>query len=251
MRLNKTKILEERSKLENHPLLIENSIKNISDLQIFMNHHAYAVWDFMSLLKSIQHNIAPTSIPWVPTNGVRSELCRVINEIVMCEESDIDINGGFISHFDLYLQAMYEVQADHQSITDFIDTVTSGIDPISASTSAPARRFMRSTFNMIDNGPHCAAASFCYGRETVLPDVFNRILKQLNLNSVNAPKFHYYLNRHIEVDTDDHGPMSERLVDFFTDGDPIKILEAEDAAINSIKARIRLFDDILEEIKEG
>lgn len=251
MELNKKRILQERRKLDNHPLLVGDSIKTIDDLRVFMNHHVYAVWDFMSLLKNIQANITPTTIPWVPSSGVRSELARTINEIVMCEESDIDINGGHISHFDLYLQAMYEIQADYQAAVDFIETVSNGIDPISSCTSKPARKFMNVTFSMIDTGPHCAASSFCYGRETILPDVFTRILKQLDVNSINAPKLHYYLNRHIEVDSEDHGPMSEQLVNFFTNGDPIKVLEAEDAAIDSIRARIKLFDDILEEISEG
>ena len=42
--------IEESSKaLANHK--IYNAIETIEDLQIFMSHHIYCVWDFMNLIK--------------------------------------------------------------------------------------------------------------------------------------------------------------------------------------------------------
>ncbi len=244
MKLNKNRILEKKAQLENHSLLVTDTIQTLDDLRIFMSHHVYAVWDFMSILKSIQHNIVPSGGTWVPNKGNRTELARMINEIVLCEESDVDLNGGHISHFDLYLQSMYEVGASTYEITNFINMIDRGSNPVFASFSEPASKFMDVTFKTINKGPHCAAASFCYGRETVIPSMFTRILNQLNINELSAPKFHYYLQRHIEVDGEEHGPMSEHLVEYFIDNDPIKLMEAENAAIESIEARIQLFDDI-------
>lgn len=244
MKLNKALIEEHTSMLRNHSLLVTNNIQSKDDLRIFMEHHVFAVWDFMSLLKTLQNEVVPSKTPWMPTRGNRSSIARMINEIVMCEETDVASGGGSISHFDLYLQAMLEVNADTNSITSFLKNLEwSGTIPYHLA-SEPAEKFMRNTFGTIKRGPHCVAASFAYGRETIIPDMFTRLLTQLNISKLDAPKFHYYLQRHIEVDGDEHGPMSEHLVEFFCDDDPIKIHEAEQSAIAAIKARIEFFNDI-------
>jgi len=244
MRLNKTKIEEARAELENHSLLVTNSIQTIDDLVKFMDHHVYAVWDFMSLLKTVQHNITPSGNLWLPTTGSRSEIARMVNEIVLCEESDVHPSGGSVSHYDLYLLSMLEVGCDINPVEYFIDKVEKGNDPTTVCMSKPAAKFMKTTFDVIKQGPHCAAASFAYGRETVIPAMFTRILNQLDISGMKAPMFHYYLQRHIEVDGDEHGPMSEKLVEYFCEDNPMKIHQAEKAAIDSINARIKLFDDI-------
>jgi len=208
-----------------------------------MKYHVFAVWDFMSLLKTIQHNVVPSGNLWLPTQGTRSDIARLINEIVLCEESDISPDGqSSISHFDLYLQAMLEVGADTDPIKTYLNQVkeTGNI----SECSEVVREFVESTFDAIRRGPHCAAASFCYGRETVIPSMFIRLLRQINISNTDAPKFHYYLERHIQVDGEDHGPMSENLVNYFCKNDPFLIHEAEQAAIDAITARIKLFDRI-------
>lgn len=249
MKLNLNKINEKRSELENHPLLVTNSIQTIEELRIFMETHVYAVWDFMSLLKDIQHQIVPSGGVWTPTKGNRSELARMINEIVLCEESDKMPNGGHISHFDMYLMAMKEVGANTLYINLYTDYVARGSDPSCICSNKIAEKFVKVTFDIIKRGPHCTAAAFAFGRETVLPDVFTSILNQLNLNKLDAPMFHYYLQRHIEVDGDEHGPMSLQLVDYFIDNDPIKLMEAERAALDAIQARIDFFDAIERELR--
>lgn len=244
MKLNKTRIDEHSAMLKNHSLLVTNNIQSLDDLRVFMEHHVFAVWDFMSLLKTLQHEVVPSSKLWIPTKGTRSNIARMINEIVLCEESDVSPGGGSVSHFDLYLQSMLEVNADIKPVMTFLHNLEStGHIPYHLA-SKPAEKFMRTTFGAINRGPHCAAASFAYGRETIIPDMFTRLLGQLNISKLEAPKFHYYLQRHIEVDGDEHGPMSEYLVEYFCDNDPIKIHEAEEAAIKAIKARIEFFEDI-------
>jgi len=244
MKLNLKRINDKKAELENHPLLVTNCIQTKEDLKIFMQHHVYAVWDFMSLLKTIQHGAVPSGGTWFPTPANRTDIARMINEIVLCEETDKAPGGGSISHFDLYLQAMHEVGADTKPVISYLDAVQRGEDKISFCRSLPAQEFIESTFATIDKGVHCAAASFAFGRETVIPDMFKGLLSQLNINSLEAPRFHYYLERHIEVDGGDHGPMSEKLVEYFIGDDPIKAIEAEDAACNAIEARIRFFDQI-------
>jgi hypothetical protein len=246
MKIDLKKIQEHRYQLENHSLLVTNMIQSREDLKLFMEYHVFAVWDFMSLLKTMQHNIVPSGNIWLPTAGTRSNIARTINEIVLCEESDISPDGNSsISHFDLYLQAMLEIGADTKPITNYLDSVGKFNAHVECSHSSPiVMDFVNSTFKAIDRGVHCAAASFCYGRETVIPSMFKRILRQINISNTDAPKFHYYLERHIQVDGDDHGPMSENLVNYFCKDDPFLVYEAEQSAIDAIKARIRLFDGI-------
>jgi hypothetical protein len=246
MKIDLKKIQEHRSQLENHSLLVTNMIQSQEDLKLFMEYHVFAVWDFMSLLKTMQHNIVPSGNIWLPTAGTRSNIARMINEIVLCEESDISPDGNSsISHFDLYLQAMLEIGADTTPIRNYLESVGKFNAHVDCSHSSHiAMDFVNSTFKAIDRGVHCAAASFCYGRETVIPSMFKRILRQINISNTDAPKFHYYLERHIQVDGDDHGPMSENLVNYFCKDDPFLVYEAEQSAIDAIKARIRLFDGI-------
>lgn len=210
-----------------------------------MENHVYAVWDFMSLLKTLQHSVVPSGNIWLPNRGNRSDIARLINEIVLCEESDLDLSKtGSISHFDLYIQAMLEVGANIKPVQEFLTNVSNGQHPTESGATDAATKFMATTFKMIQKGPHCVAASFAYGRETVIPSMFDKILNQMYYTRLNAPKFYYYLDRHIQVDGEEHGPMSEQLVHYFCKDDPILIHEAEQAAIESIKARIQFFDDI-------
>ena len=124
MKLNLKKINEHRNLLENHSLLVTNTIQTIEDLRVFMENHVFAVWDFMSLAKSLQHSIVPSGVIWVPTAENRSDAARIVNEIILCEETDLSIDGNsYISHFDLYKMAMIEIGADTSRIDDFIEQV--------------------------------------------------------------------------------------------------------------------------------
>ena len=66
-------------------------IEQIEDLKIFIQYHVYAVWDFMSLLKTLQNNLTCTQVPWFPKGS--AETLQLINEIVVGEESDVDEYG--------------------------------------------------------------------------------------------------------------------------------------------------------------
>lgn len=235
--------------LTNHSLLSTNLIQTQADLCLFMEHHVYAVWDFMSLAKALQNRLCPSTDLWLPRKSIRDESARLINEIILGEESDTDLGGGSIAHFDLYIQAMIEVGADTKPIITFLDNVSArGIDwSLEHCDFVPecAREFMKSTFDFIKTDKtHVIASAFTYGREDVIPSMFEQILKQLNISAQTAKKFYYYLERHIEIDGDHHGPMAVRLVENVCDNDPIAFVEAEKAAVQAINARIKFWDAV-------
>src|SRR5882724_9804141 len=116
------RVEELKEQLVTHP--VYEAVKTLQDLRCFMEHHIYAVWDFMSLLKALQAVVAPAQPPWMPSS--QPELRRFVNEIVLGEECDEYNVGGtkrFISHFELYILAMEEVKADTKPIRQFIAVV--------------------------------------------------------------------------------------------------------------------------------
>lgn len=220
------------------------AISSIRELRVFMEHHVFAVWDFMSLLKYLQQALAPASVPWLPP--ANPEAARLINEIVLHEESDEAAVGGHPgrpheSHFQTYLRAMEEVGADTRPIRHFLELVTAhGVREALnwARMPEPARRFTRATFRLLaEDRPHCVAAAFAFGRENLLPDHFADILDGLRLASGTSGVFRHYLRRHVSLDGDDHGPAARRLVSSLCGEDPQRQAEARRAAVSAVAVR--------------
>ena len=246
-----------RKELATHPVYA--AVENMNDLTIFMQHHVYSVWDFMSLVKYLQHQIAPATTPWLPHGDAQVQ--RFINDIVLEEESDegIPLEDGtptYTSHFNLYAQAMEEVdKGSSQLIREFVEKVATGSLETALNTiqiPSAAKEFMDTTFNFVDSDkPHVIAAAFALGREHIIPEMFRALLDKMNITRDEAEVFHYYLDRHIELDGDHHGPMSLRMLDLLCEGDDAKIAEAEEAALNAIGARIKFWDGVLSAIQES
>ncbi len=237
-----------RQRLDQHPIYA--ALRTLDDLRVFMAHHVYSVWDFMSLIKYLQHAVAPARWPWTP--GVDPTVQRFINELNLEEETDAAAPGQpgeFTSHFQLYLGAMREVGADAERPARFVEIVrdqgiAAALD--SGLVPEPSRAFMRVTFAFIDSGlPHTVAAALALGREHVIPNMFRAFLARMAVSEREAPTFHYYLKRHVHLDEDFHAPLSIRLLEGLCAGDPVRIREAEAAAVAAIEARIRFWDGVL------
>jgi len=245
-----SEILPLRQALLTHP--IYQDMQNPQSLRIFMQYHVFAVWDFMSLLKSLQQHLSCVSVPWIPNTNPAG--CRLINEIVLGEESDEDGSGGFGSHFDLYLRAMNEFGAAPRWIDSMIASLRNGMTVAAALRSAevPAaiRHFVEHTFEEIQSGDACRIASaFTFGREDLLPSVFQRIVDELSETADGGLEvFRFYLRRHIELDGGEHGPMSEKLIVALCGTDESKWSGATDAAIGALTARLNFWDAIHGEI---
>ena len=119
-----TEVLDEirelRIKLKNHA--VYSSLNTVEDIQIFMQIHAFAVWDFMSLLKALQNKLTCVHVPWLPSEN--SKAARLINQIVVDEESDLNVDGLVKSHFEMYIEAMEEISADTTPINTFLEQLS-------------------------------------------------------------------------------------------------------------------------------
>lgn len=239
-----------RAPLEHHPVYA--AVEDIEDLRCFMQHHVYSVWDFMSLIKSLQAVVAPARTPWIPAED--GEVQRFINELVLEEESDVNgVDGGHSSHFALYLRAMEEVGADTSPIRGFVARVAAdGIDAALAAPGIPepSRRFTRQTFAFIDpERPHLAAAALALGREHIIPCMFRSILGRIRVDRAQAPIFHDYLDRHIHLDEDFHAPLSLRLLNRLCGDRAERLREATAAAETAVHARVALWDGVHQAIR--
>ncbi|TLF46363.1 DUF3050 domain-containing protein [Maribacter aurantiacus] len=237
-----------RTALKNHQLY--NELTTIADVRIFMDGHVYAVWDFMSLLKALQINLTCVTTPWIPSKNTNT--ARFINEIVLEEETDRDQAGNYKSHFEMYLEAMQEVDADTNTVEAFIDTVKKSGDIqtsiFQSELPDAVKEFMQFTFDVIAEGKaHKIAAAFTFGREELIPDMFLKIIES-NEKAPLFPKLEYYLKRHIELDGDEHGPLSLKMIMELCGNDPHKWDEVLEVSQRALERRIQLWDGITDGI---
>lgn len=237
---------EHRQRLLEHN--IYQSLRTLDDLRVFMEHHVFAVWDFMSLLKALQADLTCVTLPWVPKGSPSTR--RLINEIVLEEETDVDPLGNPISHFELYLRAMEECGADKEQINQLLQSLQEGKDVNGAldRTSVPAsvKLFVRNTFRIINAGKtHAIAAAFTFGREDLIPDMFRRLISDLYQRYPEKLKtFDYYLNRHVELDEEVHTPLALQMVNELCGDDEDKWQEALEVSKECIDMRIQLWNGI-------
>ncbi|MGI5242468.1 DUF3050 domain-containing protein [Dactylosporangium sp. CA-139066] len=244
----KAEIRPARERVVGHPLYA--ALNSHAAIVTFMEHHVFAVWDFMSLLKSLQRSLTCVAVPWVPSGPTGSR--RLINDIVLVEESD-ELRGGFISHFELYLEGMTEAGAGRTAIDAFIAALREGVAVpealVAAGVPAPSAAFTGTTWTFIQEAPvHCQAAAFAFGREDLIPDMFEQVVRVNEAGAGRLTTFVDYLARHIEVDGEEHTPMAMQMLADLCGDDPVKWTEAADTVNAALAARAELWTGILTEI---
>ena len=141
-----------RTQLLEHPVYTE--VTSVHDLRRFMEDHVFAVWDFMSLLKRLQQDLTCTRVPWFPADNARA--ARLINDIVIGEETDVDPDGSYVSHLDLYLRAMTDVGASTRQFDTFCSLARAGtsVEGGLVRTGVPAhvRAFVAHTMTLAQSG---------------------------------------------------------------------------------------------------
>ncbi|WP_405296584.1 DUF3050 domain-containing protein [Algibacter sp. Ld11] len=235
-----------REALNSHKLY--SNLASVNDIKTFMEQHVFAVWDFMSLLKALQNHLTNTSVPWTPVK--HPSTARFINEIVLGEESDINEFGEPKSHFEMYLDAMQQIGASTTNIEAFIKKIDQGIAVSKAievlNLPKGTKDFVAFSFKAIaTKAPHKIAAAFTFGREDVIPDMFFQIINQSEQqHKASYSKLTYYLERHIELDGDEHGPLSLKMIEELCGNNQIKWTEALETAQDALRYRIALWDGI-------
>lgn len=236
-----------RERVVAHPLYTH--LRDEGTLRIFMETHVFAVWDFQSLVKALQRLVTCVEVPWLPTSD--PEARRLLNEIVLDEESDQAPGGGYLSHFELYLQAMQECGANVTPIQTFWGSLRAGLsveEALETSSVPPGvGPFVRATMAIARSAePHRVAAAFAYGREEIIPAMFLRLMDQMaELSPRSWGTLRYYFDRHIRTDSDRHGPQARLLMRRLCGSDAIRWSEAADAARTSLEARDRLWNEVV------
>lgn len=241
---------EDRIRVVAHPLYAQ--LDSHSRIVTFMEHHVFAIWDYMCLLKSLQRSLTCVQVPWVPSGRTASR--RLINELVLVKESDV-LATGFISRFELYVEGMDEAGADTTVIKAFIERLREGATVHEALKSvpvpAPSADFVTTNWTLIETAPlHCQAAAFAFGREDLIPDMFGRIVA-VREQGHHLDTFVDYLVRHLEVDGEELTPMAMHMLADLCGDDDVKWQQCADTAHQTFDARMRLWDGILAAIQAG
>ena len=239
-----------REELKSHRLY--QQLQTVEDIKIFTQDHVFAVWDFMSLLKTLQRELTCVSIPWVPRK--KGKLTQFINEITLAEESDVDLSGESKSHFEMYLDAMRHMGSETHKIEVFLSKIhqNSSIEEALDFAEVPeaVKNFVKVTFKTIySNDTHKVAAAFTFGREDLIPDMFIEIIHQTH-EQESFKDFLYYLNRHVELDGDSHGPLSLDMIVELCGDDQQKWSEVLVTAKEALEVRISLWDYIADNISK-
>jgi hypothetical protein len=231
-----------------------SKMTTVTAIRTFMEHHVYCVWDFMTLLKRLQNVYTCRTLPWQPVGSPISR--RMINEIVAGEESDELPDGRIFSHYEMYLAAMEEVGCNTCTVEAFRKKALEfnfafSLVPLVEFAGAQCPRipvasleFMKVTMAQAEHmSTRVTLAAFALGREEVIPSMFRETLAVLTSNDMPCHMLREYLDRHIEVDGDKHGPMAMRMLAELC-STPEEWAEATEAAITALKARKALWDAI-------
>ena len=132
--------------------------------------------------------------------------------------------------------------------------LSSLLEDLGAPPAAAAH--VAATMDLAQNGSIAeVAAVFTFGREDVIPTMFSALLQGEDDSGLQACTiFKYYLERHIELDGDDHGPLAialvERLCGIDTKDERARAnwLQAENAVKHAFEMRVALWDAVLARI---
>jgi hypothetical protein len=229
------------------------SITTVARLQSFAEIHVYAVWDFACLLRALQHSLIEVNLLWTPPANPLG--CHLINTLLAEEESDALPDGRYLSHFQLYLEAMQQCGADTGPMVQFIQAIKQGM-PLHRllelpTLPKPAKNFIADTFKIIAQGSHVMAASLTFARENITSGMFTALLERIPVqqNSKVLQGFVQYFQRHIDLDSSKHNQQSQQLLVELCGTNAAKWHQAQEAAQFSLDSRLRLLDGIYAAVK--
>lgn len=243
--------------IQRHPLY--EAMHSLAHLRVFMEHHVFAVWDFMCLLKELHRRIVSTQAPWFPPKD--AYCAHLINRILVEEEGDVTEDGiHYLSHFEIYLKAMQKIGANTQPVQKFLRLLSSGHTIAVAADAIPLpdsiQRFVQTTFSFFDQDTPAIAAAFVYGREAITPLMFAPLVRRLEHTLLASDQsclgtLSYYLQRHIELDQGDHFPQALQMLGHLAGEDAAYWQQIETAACCALEARLDFLTSIQKAIQEN
>lgn len=243
-----TAIAPLRQTLLNHP--VYGQISSLQELNIFMEHDIFTVWDFMSLVKALQRELTCVDVPWIPRGS--PVIRKLINEIVLGMESGLDQDGQPASHYEMYLDAMEATGADTSPIKDLIREISFGKTVAGALTCLPVseavKKLVLFSFDTIAGSKvHEIAAIFTFGQEDLIPVQFCSQVEEIEeITPSQLRQLRYYLDHHhLEVDAGDYRPIALQMIVELCGEDDNKWAECQAAALRALEYRVALWDQIL------
>ena len=209
------------------------------------------------LLKTLQRELTCVAVPWRPVGD--PQIRRLVNEIVLGEESDGADDGRAFSHLELYLQAMTECGADvgamQRALERLVDEPSANVSDVLRRAGAPAAaaRFVEETFTVISSGKlHAVSAAFTVGREALIPAMFREIVAGLSARFPGRLEtLLFYLDRHIELDGEVHSELAFRMLSLLCGGDAARWEEARQAAVCALQSRLDLWNSVSDLLPTG
>ena len=157
----------------------------------------------------------------------------------------------------MYRMAMSEVGADTRAIDELVGHASRSStvpEDVAQWMQLPddLRGFLNLHLRLVreDEFPAISAA-FYYGREAILPDLFQQVLAQPWFQQSTAPLFGTYCQRHIELDGDSHGDLARQIFQWATQDDPQKEAMGLEAAVQTLQARLSMLDGVLIRMEQG
>ncbi|MHA7944072.1 DUF3050 domain-containing protein [Formosa sp. 3Alg 14/1] len=236
--------------IRNHKLY--NVLQTTEDVKLFMEHHVYTTWDFMSLVKTLQLQYTSFKLPWVPNKN--PEIFKFINEIVAAEESDVNELGQTKSHFEMYLDGMEQIGANTTLITTFTELIENKI-PVSKAAKLVyipdfIKDFIEFTFNIIaKEKPHVMAAVFIFGREDINSEKVLNIVSNIETEDNPCTKLTFLLNRYLYLKQENHRAVAYKMLHELCGTDMVKWEEVLTVAKEALEHRVILWDNIYNIIK--
>ncbi|MBE9067624.1 DUF3050 domain-containing protein [Leptolyngbya cf. ectocarpi LEGE 11479] len=244
--------------LQEHRLY--GQLSTLAAIRCFMSSHVFAVWDNMLLLKTLQQRLTCVTTPWCPSEDAIAT--RLINEIILDEESEEIAPGQYMSHVQFYIAAMEEIGADTRAICSLMNRLQNGepletalrlsLDIPGSPVSPTVREFVLHTWTICQGSTPAVAAAFLLAREAIVGPLFTQILKQLQSvemsNPLSCQLLQAYCQRHLCVDEERHIPMGLELLSRICKDDTQAWEQAKVATISSLVVRKQLWDNLSEQM---
>ncbi|EMR02057.1 DUF3050 domain-containing protein [Cesiribacter andamanensis] len=229
---------------------IYQQFETLDDIREFMEHHVFAVWDNLSMLKALEASISSTTPSWTPSEEPQTN--RIVNEMLVEEESDSDGNGGYISHFELYRQAMHQAGAKTYLIDRLLvllqqeDSLQAALDK-EVSLPQSIKNYLLQNWAISHCGKaHKIAAAYFLGREDLVSELLHKLDTELiHHHQQDLALFREYLQRHTRIDQQERDQRISQVMTELCGEDEQKWQEAEEAAKAALEARYALWDGML------